>query len=569
MTKQLLRKSWRTLQKEGVRAFLRKVRQHLHARHPSAADASSGALSYEARCLADAPRYRRWLEAQRPTSAELLAQSQAVFPRMLLISIVVPVYDTEPRYLRALVDSILAQSYPRWELILTDGSSARPETLDLLERLPQEDHRIRVLRLAENRGISGNTNAGLAAARGAYIAFSDHDDTWEPDALYEVVRAIHASHLPADVVYTDEDKMDAAGETYYEPHRKPDFSPEKLQFCNYINHLAVVSRDVLDRVGPLRPAFDGSQDHEFILRACDAARAVCHVPRVLYHWRQFGASMSKQHLEACQAAGRKAVAEHLVRRGLHGTVTQDCGYRISFETPEDAAIAEIPVDLSKPHLYAALNKVAEQSQAEYLLFRDARLAPIEAQPGDALHELLMYAQQPEIGCVTGRLLLPRGDTLCLTDWMLAPDGPRPDLGGQPLAVTSLGAREYLVRNIAAAPLALFLVRREAFLAVGGFDAQYDRAFGDIDLCTRMRAQGLRHVTTPFSVWRFAAGGDTGSPQEILAPWFSRSSPDWVRFAADPAHFEDPYSRLPYTEECTTGDDPSDPSDPLERNSKNS
>ena len=540
----LLKKSWQTLRQDGTRAFLHKAWHRLRRGRRAA----GGAMTYEAARLAAAPRYRRWLEAQRPSTAALHAQAVATFPQMPLISIVVPVYNTAPRYLQALADSIRAQSYGRWELLLVDGCSTRPETLALLQTLADGDERIRVLHLTDNLGISGNTNEGIEQAAGSYIAFSDHDDVWEPDALYEVVRAINEAATPVDVIYTDEDKINEDGTIFYEPHPKPDNSPEKLQYCNYMNHLTVLSRDVLDRVGLLRSRFDGSQDHELLLRACDAARGVCHVPRVLYHWRQFAASMSKQHLEACQAAGRKAVAEHLERLGFRGTVVQDAGYRIVFETPAEAAIDEIPVDLAQHHLYAALDEAAAQSRADYLLFRDVRLVPDGMEDERAVREFLMYAQQPAIGCVTGRLLQPDAETICLTDWCLAPDGPHPDLGGQPLAVTSLGAREYLVRNIAAAPLALLLVRREAFQAVGGFDAHYDRAFGDIDLCTRMRAQGLRHVTTPFSVWRFAAGADGAcSAQELLAPWAPPSGPDWARFITAPDHFRDPYSRMPFTE----------------------
>ncbi|WP_294153897.1 glycosyltransferase [uncultured Selenomonas sp.] len=545
----LLKKSWQTVHQDGMRAFLRKAYHHLHRKGDAAPDV---AATYEALRRAEAPAYRRWLDAQRPSAEALRGQAAAVFPEMPLISIVVPVYNTEPRYLQALADSIFAQSYGRWELLLVDGCSTRPETLALLDKLAAADSRIHMLHLPENLGISGNTNRGIERAAGSYIAFSDHDDTWEPDALYEVVRAIHDAPAPADVIYTDEDKIDESGTLYYEPHRKPDYSPEKLQSCNYMNHLTVLSRAVLDRVGFLRSGFDGSQDHELVLRACDAARAVCHVPRVLYHWRQFSASMSKQHLEACQAAGRRAVAEHLARIGLPGMVTQDHGYRIAFETPADARMDEITVDLAHPHLYAALHAAAQASSADYLLFRDARLVP--AGDGAWQKELLMYAQQDAVGCVTGKLLLPAGDAICMTNWLLAPDGPRPEFHGHSLGVIGPGGRERIVRNIAAAPLPFLFVRRAAFLAVGGFDASYDRAFGDIDLCTRMRARGLRHVYTPYAVLRFAS-----APDDFLTLWAAREGADWERFAADSAHFQDDCSRLPFDEE------PADASAGSERN----
>lgn len=485
------------------------------------------------------------------TAGMLRQQARDVFPSMPRISIVVPVYNTEPRYLRALVDSILAQSYRQWELVLADGCSTRRETADLLDALPGEDARIHVRHLSENLGISSNTNVGILFAAGEYIAFSDHDDIWEPDALYEIVRAINETPAPADVIYTDEDKVDETGALFYEPHRKPDYAPEELAACNYMCHLSVVSRDVLGRIGLLRTSFDGSQDHELLLRACEAARAVCHVPRVLYHWRQFGSSMSKQHLELCQAAGRAAVAEHLARIGLPGTVTQDHAYRLVLDTPADASIDEIPVDLSHPYLYAELDAAARASEADYLLFCDTRLADVPRTEDPAgtdnwRRELLMYAQQQEIGCVTGKLLLPAGDAIAFTDWLLAPDGPRPQFRAHRLDVISPGARDRITRNIAAAPLACFLVRRDAYLAAGGFDTHYGRAFGDIDLCCRMRAMGLRHVYTPFAVQRF-----TETPEDVWQLWAARTGADWERFAADAAHFVDPCSCLPIPSEFET------------------
>ena len=533
----LLRKCIRTWREGGLRALARKARGRLRR---GAAAAPDVAAVYEAAQRAKAADYAAWLAGQRRTPAELAAERQAVFPVAPLISIVVPVYNTASVYLQALVESILAQTYARFELLLVDGCSTREETRRCLRSAVARDARVHVLRLERNAGISGNTNEGIVRAAGSYIAFADHDDTLEPDALYEIVRAIAAEAAAgrrADVIYTDEDKMDETGTLFYEPHRKPDYSPEKLQSCNYCSHLTVMSRAVLQEVGLLRAAFDGSQDHDLTLRACDAAQAVCHVPRVLYHWRQFASSMSKQHLARCQAAGRRAVAEHLARVGRPGEVTQDHGYRVAFPVP-DVRVATIPVE--RDTTYAALNRAARQSTADVLLLRDTRLEPLA---DDWEQELLMYAVQDGIGCVGGLLCEPDGMTICLTDLMLAPDGPRREFGGHRRDVIGQGGRERIARNVTALSAALLMVRRDVFLAAGGFDEGYQQAFGDIDLCLRLLRRGYRHVFTPYASLRFRT-----APAELERRLADRSSADWQRFAAHPEHFCDHYSRLPFEEE---------------------
>ena len=189
-----------------------------------------------------------------------------------LVSIVIPAYNTPARYLRMLFDSLRAQTYGCFEVIVSDGSEGDESVREVTEEYAAKDSRFRYLGLGGNRGIAGNTNAGLSEAHGDYIALCDHDDELPPYALYEVARAI-SEHPEGLFFYTDEDKADFDGKALFEPHFKPDYDPELLLCVNYICHLSVIRRDLLEKVGGFRPEFDGAQDYDFFLRCTEEAEA--------------------------------------------------------------------------------------------------------------------------------------------------------------------------------------------------------------------------------------------------------------------------------------------------------
>ncbi len=542
----------------GLPYLLEKIWQKLRG--------TGGGNLYERERLAEAPAYGAWLAARRPGEAERERQRRFVFPKAPFFSIVVPVYNTKPRYLEALVQSIRAQTYENWELILADGASPEPATRACLQSLAGSDRRLRVEWLPANEGISGNTNRGIRAAGGDYIVFSDHDDLWEPDALFEIARAIDATG--AQCVYTDEDKLQGDTMTFYEPHQKPGPSPETLRSCNFVCHLMAAARPLLEKAGLLDPRFDGSQDHELTLRLWDATDKITHVPKVLYHWRQFGQSMSKQHLERCQAAGRLAVKEHLARHGLTGEVSQDCGYRVRYDVPPDATVSVIfgppengtdllaaaaalqektthpireflliapPPPSGAPEgvrflpprpgesPFAALNRAAREAAGDYLLFLDARLTPLDA---GWLAELLMFAQQSGIGAVGGKLLYPGGERIFATNYCLFPGGVVREFQGHSVHRLGTAARELLARNVSAVPGQLLLLKKADFTLAGGFDEGYRRQLGDADLCLRLAALGRRHVYTPFAVLAFTSlEGDAPLDDRPDCARFRRCWPD--------------------------------------------
>lgn len=272
-----------------------------------------------------------------PGRQELLKQSEACqsWKEQPLISIVVPAFETPERYVRELVDSVQAQTYPNWELCIVDGSRTE-QVQTLLQKAYGQESRITYHRLKENRGISGNTNQGFALARGQYVALLDHDDLLAPDALYEMAQA--ALETGGELFYSDEDKVNADTTKYFEPHFKLDYNEELLFGYNYICHLLMVSRALLDRVGGEDSAYDGAQDYDLVLRCTEAAERIIHVPKILYHWRAHGGSTAGNADSKGYArdAGKQLLEAALTRRGWRGSVEAGHApgtYHIKYQFP--------------------------------------------------------------------------------------------------------------------------------------------------------------------------------------------------------------------------------------------
>lgn len=302
--------------------------------------------------------YEPWYEKHKATEEELKRQRKesSKWTDAPVVSIVVPLYCTKESFLREMIASVQAQSYENWQLCLADASPAGaeqggqklPETGRIVREYADGDSRIVYTLLEENLGIAENTNAAIALATGDWIAFMDHDDLLAPDALYEAVSLMrqgvkkrtaveNASLLHPvedgaayELIYTDEDKVDMEGKVHFQPHFKPDINIDLLRSNNYITHFTLVSCKLLARVGGIRAEFDGAQDYDFILRCVEQAKAVGHVPRILYHWRCHQESTSSNPFSKQYAvdAGRRAIAEHLARVGVQGevTATKDMGF---------------------------------------------------------------------------------------------------------------------------------------------------------------------------------------------------------------------------------------------------
>ncbi|MCI2049085.1 MAG: glycosyltransferase [Lachnospiraceae bacterium] len=232
-----------------------------------------------------------------------------------MISVLVPAYETDEVYLHDLIDSMLAQTWGNWELIVADAGVS--ETVRAVVTEYSADMRIKYHKLPENGGISRNTNAAAIFAQGDYVAFLDHDDFLEPDALFEAALAI--MRTDCEVLYTDEDKCDAAGQHFYEPNRKPDYNADYFFSNNYICHLLMIKRGLFLAL-KLRSEYDGAQDYDLVLRAPKSE--IVHVPKILYHWRAHPGSTAEDpgHKDYATEAGRAALQDFFDKSGIPAKV---------------------------------------------------------------------------------------------------------------------------------------------------------------------------------------------------------------------------------------------------------
>lgn len=497
--------------------------------------------------------YEAWLARHKVDKRTLRRQKHAAFAQKPLISIVIPLYCTPLPYLKELLESVRRQSYENWQLCLADGSPD-DKAKEFIEKHYGREKRIVYRKLEENGGISVNTNEAVALATGEYLMLCDHDDTLEPDALYEIVKAINDTG--ADVLYTDEDKVSMDGQHYFDPNFKPDFNLFRLRENNYICHIFVVKKSLTDETGLLRSEFDGAQDFDFILRCCEKAQKITHIPKVLYHWRCHMDSTAADPSSKAYAyeAGRKAVREHYQRLGIDAKVemTERPGwYRshvkvqgnplISVIIPNKDHTDDLELCLfsmtrkstyrnyeilivennsekeetfeyykklpdrypkarvltwEKEFNYSAINNfAAKEAKGEYLLFLNN---DVEILTPDWMEEMLQNCQQEDVAVVGAKLYYP-DDTIQHAGVVLG-------LGGIAGHIMCRASREdpgyfgrmISVQEISAVTAACMMVKKSDFDAVGGLDETFQVAFNDIDLCMKFRAAGKKIIFTPYA-----------------------------------------------------------------------
>lgn len=436
-------------------------------------------------------RYQAWILArERMEDAPLVTT--------LRLSFLIPTCNTPAKLLRALADSLLRQTCPRWEACFYDGGSTRAETRSMLRALAEEDSRFHVTLGEENLGIAGNTNRALAMATGDVVALCDHDDLLSPHATYRVLEAAQSG---ADFIYTDEDKVSADGTRYFDPHLKPDFAPDSFRAGNYICHLMAMRRSLMNAVGGLRPSFDGSQDHDLALRATEQAERIVHIPVVLYHWRMLDTSFSHARAEQCALAACRATQEQLNRLNLPGKATVEAlRTRIYDTVPPSRVTALVWGTGQGPKGVAEVlrvtdgrwNALAAQAQGDYLLFYHAGLRPLDK---DWVNELLMYAARKDVGCVGSAILNAERFYLHAG---YAVDTPLGAVSHQ-RGAWQFGAPYHLtdreVRNVTGLSGALLMVKKEVFLKLGGF-SDYASDLRGADFGLKCLQAGFLNVYTP-------------------------------------------------------------------------
>lgn len=502
--------------------------------------------------------YERWIERfdVHPTRKEY-GEAIGRLGELPLISIVMPAYKTPIDLLDQAIESVRSQFYTNWQLCIAEDASDDAALRRRLELWQQRDSRIQVVFREQNGGISAATQSAFELADGEWIALLDHDDVLRPQALAEIVLAIGRSP-GAELIYSDEDKIDIQGRRY-DPFFKPDFSYHLLLSQNYFNHLTVHRADNIRAVGGWRSAFDGSQDYDLNLRIVDHVdgRNIVHLPKILYHWRSIPGSAAAGAGEKSYTfeAGRRALLEHLDRRGDQGTIGQagqSPYYRVRFDLPAPAPRVSliIPtrdradlVQLSvgsilektdypdfeillvdnqssdpkalrlfkeleqddrvrvlrydRPFNYSAINNFAAREATGSILGLVNN--DIEIIHDDWLSEMASLAARPTVGCVGAKLYFP--DERIQHGGVVLGIG---DVAGHshkylPRDTFGYFGRMTVTHEVSAVTAACLLVRRAVFEEVGGLNETDLRvAFNDVDFCLRVREAGYSNLFTPFA-----------------------------------------------------------------------
>ncbi len=433
-----------------------------------------------------------------------LRQTVLAWPSPPRFSIVTPVFNTPPAYLRECIYSVQTQAYPYWEQCLVDDGSTRPDTLACLQELTQQDPRLRLLHLPHNQGICEATNQAIQLASGDYVAFLDHDDRLATDALFHVAHTL-LQHPETDIVYTDRDMLSPEGYRYMHLF-KPDWSPETLLSGNYLFHLLVYRRTLLQQVGGIRPGLEGSQDYDLILRATDTPQIVRHLPKMLYHWRQHPHSVSLQHnvKEYAYQAGLQALQDTLQRRTLRGTVTENTllwrgHYRVQLQ-PALADSYRIVTLTSLENYALQVNQFFQSdTHCDSLILLGPSVQPLDH---DTLAELIAWLQIPQVGLVTGKIL-DSHHHLLHAGLIQRPNGqPLSVYAGHPETTPGYMAVTAITRNVSTPHPACCAIKRTLWETLQGLQIDYTSPYSLFDFALRALVLGYRTVYTPFA--RFLA-----------------------------------------------------------------
>lgn len=534
----LLRKVMRSVRHFGIRITLRKIKRKI---------IKDGAF-----------RYDKWIKKHEPDIEELKEQKNIKFKHDYRFSIVVPLYKTSPKYLDEMICSIKNQTYSNWELCLADGSSdsdgEESPLTSILQEYTQQDARIKFVTLDRNKGISENTNGAIEIATGDFIVFGDHDDVIAPNALFECAKVL--DEIPdTEIIYTDEDKINMSGKKRFQPHFKSDFNIDLLCSINYICHLFVVKRNILEKVGMLNKEFDGAQDHDFILRCVEQTKKIYHIPKILYHWRCHENSTAENPESKLYAfeAGKNAVAAHYKRIGIPATTEMGPFYGtyktlyhweeqplVSIIIPNKDHIDDLEkciqsiekkstyrnyeivivennsceetleyykkLEKENPKVkmvyykgkfnYSAINNLGvKNASGDYLLLLNNDTEIINA---DCISELLGYCMRDDVGIV-GAMLYYNDDTIQHAGVVVGFGG----IAGHTFIGFDRGEAGYFGRlacaqDYSAVTAACMMTKKTVFEEVGGLTESFEVAFNDIDFCMKVRKLGKLVVFNPYA-----------------------------------------------------------------------
>ena len=516
--------------------------------------------------------YRRWKqkkgEASKrldfgtksvPNAEERRREEETVFPREIKISVLVPLYNTPEKFLREMIDSVMTQTYKNWELCLADGSDDKHTDVGrICQEYIEKDSRIKYQKIEKNLGISGNTNVCFSMATGNFIGLFDHDDVMHPSLLFECVKTV--CEKDADYVYTDEATFTSPNlDDLIVLHFKPDYSPDNLRANNYICHFSMFDADLLKKTGLFRPEYDGSQDHDMILRLTEEAKHVCHIPKILYYWRSHPNSVAAD-------IGAKTYAIDAAKRAVHDHMRDYYGIEVEVEsTRAFPTIFQIKYPINgeplisivipnKDHVedlrrcitsiekkstwknyeivvvennsveqsirdyykelesdpkvkivtyeggfnYSRINNVGvKETKGEYLLFLNNDTEVISP---DWMEQLLMYAQRKDVGAVGAKLYY--ADNTIQHAGVVIGLGAHRSAGHthykMPREHLGYMGRLCYAQDVTAVTGACLMVKKSIYEEVDGLDESFTISLNDVDLCLKIREKGYLNIFTPFA-----------------------------------------------------------------------
>lgn len=516
--------------------------------------------------------YRRWKqkkgEASKrldfgtksfPNAEERRREEETVFPREIKISVLVPLYNTPEKFLREMIDSVVTQTYKNWELCLADGSDDKHTDVGrICQEYIEKDSRIKYQKIEKNLGISGNTNVCFSMATGNFIGLFDHDDVMHPSLLFECVKTV--CEKDADYVYTDEATFTSPNlDDLIVLHFKPDYSPDNLRANNYICHFSMFDADLLKKTGLFRPEYDGSQDHDMILRLTEEAKHVCHIPKILYYWRSHPNSVAAD-------IGAKTYAIDAAKRAVHDHMRDYYGIEVEVEsTRAFPTIFQIKYPINgeplisivipnKDHVedlrrcitsiekkstwknyeivvvennsveqsirdyykelesdpkvkivtyeggfnYSRINNVGvKETKGEYLLFLNNDTEVISP---DWIEQLLMYAQRKDVGAVGAKLYY--ADNTIQHAGVVIGLGAHRSAGHthykMPREHLGYMGRLCYAQDVTAVTGACLMVKKSIYEEVDGLDESFTISLNDVDLCLKIREKGYLNIFTPFA-----------------------------------------------------------------------
>jgi O-antigen biosynthesis protein len=532
-------------------------------------------IEYRKQRAIDKDRYQYWLKTNKITPLKRMEIKKEIedLEYKPLISIIMPVYNVDIKWLKEAVRSVENQIYTNWELCIADDASTKPRLIKYLKQLEKKE-KIKVIFRENNGHISKASNSALKLATGEFVALMDNDDIIHPHALAEVMKVLNEKRDP-DLIYSDEDKLDMRGKRV-EPFFKPDWSPDFFLSANYLSHLTVLRKTVIEKVNGFRKGYEGSQDYDLLLRVTDFTDKIEHIPDILYSWRKVPGSTATNYDQKGYASKTsiKALEDTIERRNLDATVENGAlpgffriKYKIKgnplvsiliptldkyeyiercisslFETTTYDNYEVIIIDTgttdektleyydslkSNPKIkflywdkkfnYSSVNNYGvENAKGEYILLLNNDTEVISP---DWIESMLEHAQRKETGAVGAKLYYPN-DTIQHAGVILGTHGGA-EIGAAGHAFqglssaphdSSLGQKD-IIRNYSAVTAACLMVNKEKYLKVGGLDPRYRIAFNDVDFCLKLRAKGYYNIYNPYVELYHHESVSVGTPEK--------------------------------------------------------